>query len=450
MKPSSGFLDLSTPVGPPNANPFREQIIVVARILNPQFPSWALAILIFFAILRGILILVCASIMVIPLWKGPASRKKHWFLFRRIYPQLGRGIPYVVPNRSMVIAVCELCSSVLYSAVNFKTYKHLGIAHGDRGWYLALCLCDVTDVKSSRLPRLLTPIVYNTTWISWSIITIALIAYWAIRMGRHMFDAQRTCDRLLELLKRAAISWERHDNAQSFWGDLLPTLILAVHGTQLTGTLIVGWCITWIALAVGLAVLLLRMLNQILSKRELDTMVVDAQLSSPIWEELEKEFRLLCKTSSLLTLSIISQLFELAYEIYSGKNLTQIASALVTQLPGVFMTPALLVQSWRILTERSDETKFQQVPLAFEDQNIPQMTSHILGWDTTAFWDNQTELEIVNFPGLCEVQSINSRKMEDNTSITKQNLTDDISVVRSIVVTREEIEIIPMPTNPCF
>lgn len=491
MTLSPGPPDSSSIGTPLHANPFRMQIIQIERIINPQFPAWALAILIFFAVMRGILIVVCIAIMVIPLGKGPASRKKHWFLFRRIYSRPGRCTPYVVPNRSMIIAVGELCSSILYMVAaceNYEIYKHLGLRPGSIGWYLILwygltwlpsyigimlsawslcyaCLCDVAEIKNSRFPRMLTPAVYNAAWSSWLIISIALMAYWSILIARNCHATEMIVNRILELLRRAAFSWETDGTTQISWSVFVHELTLSAHQVDEIGTLIYGWCITWIVLAVLLAVfylftvqLLLRMLNQILCKRELDAMVVDAQLSSPIWPELEKEFRFLCKSSSLVTLSILSQIAEVAYQTYSGKNLVKlnwrIASAIATQLPGVFMTPALLVQSWRIVTERSDESKFQQVPLAFGDQNIPQMTSHILGWDTTVFWDNERELESSNFPGLHEVQSTKSKKTEDdvrvNMQATLRNPTDDISVVRSTVVTREQIEIIPMSTSPCF
>ncbi|EGF97668.1 uncharacterized protein MELLADRAFT_114163 [Melampsora larici-populina 98AG31] len=315
--------------------------------------------------------------------------------------------------------------------MNFEFFKRRPFR-----FYNAFSLCDVTEIKNSRFPRMLTPAVYNFTWMSWLNITIALNAYWTICIARNCHEAEITVIRILDLLRRAAVSWEINGTAQISWSDLSHELSISVQIVSETSMIINGWCITWIALAVALAVLLLRMLNQILCKRELDTMVVDARLSSPIWQELEAEFKFLCRSSSLVTLSIISQLFEAVFQMYTAKNLVKlnwrIASAIVTQLPGVFMTPALLVQSWRILTERSDESKFQQVPLAFEDQALPQMTSHILGWDTTAFWDNETELETVNFPGLCEAQSIDSQKTEDNASVHKQATrrkpTDDISV----------------------
>ncbi|EGF97667.1 uncharacterized protein MELLADRAFT_114164 [Melampsora larici-populina 98AG31] len=88
MEQSSSRPNSANTGTPLDANPFRAQINTIEKLINPQFPSWALAILILFAITRGILILICAAIMVIPLCKGPESRKKHWFLFRRI-PQLG-------------------------------------------------------------------------------------------------------------------------------------------------------------------------------------------------------------------------------------------------------------------------------------------------------------------------------------------------------------------------
>lgn len=93
-------------------------------------------------------------IIITPFFRGPISRKKNFFFFNKIHSQSGSktslecinwnprfcrlpffwfgflllvgGIPYYVPNRSMVIAVAELFSSVLYliSAVGNYRVKH--------------------------------------------------------------------------------------------------------------------------------------------------------------------------------------------------------------------------------------------------------------------------------------------------------------------------------------
>merc|ERR1712137_329583 len=157
--------------------------------------------------------------MVIPLGKGHASRKKHWFLFRGVYPEPGRGIPYVVPNRSMIIVVCELFSSILYllaACENYKTYKHLGLEEGSSGWFLVLwygltwlpsylgimmsafslcyaCLCDVNGNKKSKIPQLLTPAVYNSAWTLWTIITISFMAFWTFRMTQATSELEASC-----------------------------------------------------------------------------------------------------------------------------------------------------------------------------------------------------------------------------------------------------------------
>ncbi|EGG11355.1 uncharacterized protein MELLADRAFT_59505 [Melampsora larici-populina 98AG31] len=448
--------------------------------INPQFPPWALAILLLFAILRGILILICITIMVIPLIKGPASRKKHLCLFRRIYAQPGEsstenrpltetdfdihpdlswaesGIPYVVPSRSYFIAVCELCSSVLYlfaACENYTTYRHSGLRKADTGWYLTLWYglasplltsvqfyiakpSDGFRVKNSRLPQIFTPTVYNIAWVSWLTITIASMAYWAIRMARELSQSQIICLNVVSALEEAVISWDTRGTTHTALINILHDQSLLARRVQ------------------EIVQLLLRMLEHVLRKRDVDSMAVGSEWSSPIWQELEDEFipsnllGFLCKSSILVTLSIVSQVSELVYQTHSARELTQlnwrIGSALITHLPGIFMTPALLVQSWRILTERSDESKYQKASLSVDKKNIPKMTSQLLGWDTTVFWGKENEFELGNFPGLCPVESSHStiREVEENPNktTTLHIPFGDLSVMRSTVVTHEEIQ----------
>ncbi|EGG01761.1 uncharacterized protein MELLADRAFT_72899 [Melampsora larici-populina 98AG31] len=460
-------------------NPFKFELELIEGMVNPRFPSWALAILILFATMRGMLILVCIAIMVIPLGKGHASRKKHWFLFRRIYKQPGRGIPYVIPNRSMIIVVCELCSSCLYlvaACENYKTYRRSGIKEGSSGWFLTLwygltwipsylgimmaafslcyaCLCDVNGNRKSKIPQLLTPIVYNSAWTLWTIITISSMAFWTFRTTRALSELEAACIHTFKLLQRGADAWDA-DPSQMPPRGISNSQLYIIRAAQKSASVIDGWAITWVVLAVSLAVfylftvqLLIRLLKQVLRKRAIDSMAVDVKWSSPIWQELEQEFRFLFKSSILVTLSIISQISELAYQTHSSKNLTdvnwRIGSALITQLPGIFMTPAILVQSWRIFTERSEEFNFRKVPLTFDDKKIPEMTSQLLGWDTTVCWGKEIDLDAVNFPGLYEIQSTFSKETEDvdqkDKRVNLKTPAGDISVMRSITVTHEEI-----------
>ncbi|KAH9821915.1 hypothetical protein DFH28DRAFT_1120237 [Melampsora americana] len=96
------------------ANPFRLQVEIAEKTIIPRFPSWALDLLILLAVMRTVIIMSCISIMVIPLFKGAAVQKRHYTLIRRVYTQQWRKTPYLVPNRCMIIAICETISGALY------------------------------------------------------------------------------------------------------------------------------------------------------------------------------------------------------------------------------------------------------------------------------------------------------------------------------------------------
>ncbi|KAH9808193.1 hypothetical protein DFH28DRAFT_997921 [Melampsora americana] len=460
----------------PALNPFTDQISMAKQIIDPQFPSWALNVLIIFAVMRGILMISCVAILIIPVIKGPISRKKHFFFFRRMYPEAWRGMPYLVPNRSMILVICELVSSALYFAAacdNYLVYSESAIGQGRSGYFLPLCwlpsylgivlaswslchacLCDVEGKKTNKLSRILTPNLYNSIWISWTILAISLTAYWTIRAVMILSKFKSLALDLFTSLEKAAEIYETRQSFDYHLATIFAKRDSVVQEVTKVGSVINGWAITWLCLAVVLAVfylftvqLLLRMLKQAFLMRESDAWVINAQWSSPIWIELEKEFSFLSKSSILVALSIFSQISELIYQTQSSVNLTNVdlrlGSALLTQLPGVFMTPALLFQSWRVFTERSaaDESKFHQIPFDFKHQDIPQMTSQLLGWDTTVWWGKEISFEVVNFPGLCEVQSRYSKDKAGSTyKLAAQDVSSsDIGVVRTTVVTHESI-----------
>lgn len=330
----------NAPVNPRHigANPFRIQLDIAEKTIVPHFPSWALDVLILLAVMRGIIILSCISIMVIPLFKGSASRKRHYTLIRRVYPQQWTKKPYLVPNRCMVIAICETMSGALYILSAIGSYQFYSGTEFSQGpmtyistWYglevlpsyvgiwlsawslVHACLCDVAGQKNSRLSRLLTPSLYNSLWISGTVFVIIVHAYWAIRTTLLFSQLESSIVHTLKLLKRAVKLWDLNHNLSR-----IPVATILVLAQKLNAFqnplkwLVIGWAASWACFVTVLTFfylvtvrLLLRMLRHVLQIRDSEAMSMQEQ--SPLWIELEKETRFLSFLSVVVTLSIAGQ-----------------------------------------------------------------------------------------------------------------------------------------------
>lgn len=70
---------------PPNTNPFRFVDEVVKKALHPQTPNCTAPALLFFGVVCGANILICLAILIIPLHRGPAAKKKYQTPWSRQY-----------------------------------------------------------------------------------------------------------------------------------------------------------------------------------------------------------------------------------------------------------------------------------------------------------------------------------------------------------------------------
>ncbi|KAH9811049.1 hypothetical protein DFH28DRAFT_901413 [Melampsora americana] len=450
-----------------NKNPFSYQHEVSKELMQPQFPSWALALLIVFGVMRGIIILICGAIILTPVFKGAASRKKHFFLIRRVYLNNGQKTPYIVPNRSMIIALCELLSSALYVITAYSNYRYdsdTEYPQGPLGYllmcaYLGIwisawslthaCLSNV-DGTTNKRTRFLTPAAYNSIWISWSLLVIGVTSFWAIRSVRVLISIERNMLQASSMLNEAANSW---DIDHSFSG--IPIVTLSELRHSLFGLqdqlkrISWGWAACWISFAFVLVAFylitvrsLLRMLRELLRIRDLEIWTQHSR--STIWSEVEREICFLSGSSIALTLAIFSQICVSIYQSLSGAHLThlkwRIGSSIIIQLPGVFMVPAQLLQSWRLFSERSVlvEPQVHTISMNAKHHDLPQTTSQLLGWDTTMYWGREPYMETSNFSGLRELPSrISTGSSNGSTHFDPEKVGMKIKVIRSTVVTRD-------------
>ncbi|KAH9814996.1 hypothetical protein DFH28DRAFT_970059 [Melampsora americana] len=403
-------------------NPYRAASAYANSVLAPKFPTWALGLLIAFVVMRVIFMIRCTAIISIPFFQGPFSQRKHLFLVHQVYTEKGRTIPYLVPNRCMIIVICELFSSMLYTCGAWFSYcykvkdalhggprqlmtlwydisSYIGIVLSSWGLCYA-CLCDVGGTKNRKFSKLMTPIVYNAIWISWTVIAFGIILYWSVMAVSVLTRLEDRLQRFFRMLDDAAISWDTHHDFSN-----IPLTAICADALSLFH----DWKFFMFVVRV-----LLTMLNQVLGLRELHSMTVSLEWNSPIWKELEIEFSI--------------------FQAFSGSHLDlmtwRIASALLTHLPGVFMAPALLLQS------------YHTVPVSHQNSFMPQMTSQLLGWDTNLCLGKiEEEMRTVNFPGLLQIKK---EKLDlggiDKTPVNDQkNPNIDITVICSTVITQDKL-----------
>ncbi|KAH9820033.1 hypothetical protein DFH28DRAFT_702345 [Melampsora americana] len=459
-------------------NPFRAALTYAVGVVHPEFPRWASGSLLAFVAIRAIFVIACAGIISIPVFKGSSSRRRHFFLLHRVYPEGEGVIPYLVPNRCMILVMGELLSNMLYLGEAWFTYRYYAEGGEEGGfrrlwlfWYTAswlpsylgivlsswglcyACFCEVLSPKKRRALRIMSPVFYNLIWITWAAVATGLTVYWALKAVRLFSKFQDHFKLMRDMLDYSSASWDTyHDIAKVPLRLLLTDMRTLFHDWREIRTWMTWWGNTWAVFGSALLVfylfvvwILLMMFKEVLRMREIDHMTVDVARASPIWVELELEFRFLLRSSFIIALSIGAQVFEGLYQAIAADRLDvrswRIASVLVSQIPGMCMAPALLLQSWHIFTERSkNESQFHRVPKNAQQRRIPKMTSQLLGWDTTPYVDEEVDLQVANFPGLRPAQSFQSTLRWDGPGSLvhdREKADIHISITCSTVVTEE-------------
>ncbi|KAG0144684.1 hypothetical protein CROQUDRAFT_659619 [Cronartium quercuum f. sp. fusiforme G11] len=473
-------------------NPFPALIESIRERINPRFPNYALGMLAGFVVFRVAFLITVVTILLLPIFRGHGSRKRHYFFVRRVESKEYRGMPYLVPNRCMVIVLGELLSSMMYlilacsnyrtlyssfdlqqmilGALNFLTKTHttpqpafrwlpsyLGIWMA--GWGLVhACFCHI-DETSRPVPRwVLSPRVYNFIWISWSLVVTISIGFWSVKAGRGFDLMERRILHLFKIMDRDDRLWNVNHTTTSaslrpFFTEAV-ALFQALDQVSSTNTTVFS---IWVAVTSVLAIFYLgttrylrRLLQKVLVLCDPDALALAPRdcFASTIWRALEAEFRYLSRFSVYLTISIVLQIGVFVLSAWASSRYqvatVKIAIALVDQAVGIFIAPLLLVQSWRIFTESyaADEAQFGRVQVDFHNQKIPYMASQLLGWDTTEHWGDRSAVNLANFPGLTEAHPTSSSHL--NISLvpegTKFNYSDKINVLRTTIVTKESME----------
>lgn len=384
----------------------------------------------------------CVAIVLIPFYKGSASREKHSWLFRRHYLSDGSSIPYIVPNRSMIISLCEFVSNGMYLTLAVISHMYFSGNH-DRMeelmsvWYgvavlpsylgislaawslVYACLCDVQGSDRGRVARILTPTVYNLAWIFWSLFIILITLYLASAAGEVEVSTFELAYPLSVMLQRAVNLWNQGQTlSTSSTADLLARTDVVLAKVELLSSKFGEWGCVWIVSGIFLAIFyvftacyLLRIVKRLLSSRGVTNLSLPGASMAQI--ELEQEFKFLSRScliiSITLGLDIAAAFFTTLYSSHLERPIWVTAEALVCHIPGLFMSPVLLFQSWRILTGNNvaEDSEFHEATQTPQTRYVIDLPSHLLGWNTALEWSKyEPTKETENFSGLCQKDSV--------------------------------------------
>ncbi|KAH9816030.1 hypothetical protein DFH28DRAFT_1160691 [Melampsora americana] len=458
-----------------SSNPFEAQLHTLETIFFSGGSPIILKTLIVIAVWRALAMLSCVACVIIPFSRGSVSRERHSWIFRRHYLQGNNKIPYIVPNRSMILSICEFFSNAiskvflklpigsfenLHESQYLSGHDPFSLARVTTIWYgvagipsylgiwLAAwglfysCICDVKGKRRGKLARIFSPIVYNTIWMSWPILVTSFMTFWAIAVGQAEKDVMDLSKSVYNLLLDASKFWNDPKSLpNSPMGELLVKGQLVIVKVDLLASRFRLWGCVWIFLACLLAIFyvwtafyLLGMIRSMMVMREQEKLTGPKHFTTLIVSELEKEFRWLIVSCLIISLTLILDIMAAIVFVFYSWHITspsktwELATVIMCQIPGLVMSPAVLFPSWRILTGRNaaDEARFHEAIMKNSNtEYTPDLSSLLLGWDTTINW-SETESE-ENFPGLCMIETQNFQNhMNFFSSISEVNVTRSV------------------------
>lgn len=194
---------------------------IIQKLHAVQYPSvypYVEWVLILCSIFYFLVILLCITILAVPFIRGPKSRAKHCWLWRRHY--MGHPVAYFVPNGGIAVAISQIFGCTLFEVYILLTYQALlspdfarhhyqyswltiSYSPGYFGfWYSAfgalyICLFSPSRPNPHRLskvPFLPNPIFMNTICIGTPIFTalgsigLAIISFVKTRQKNEAYD----------------------------------------------------------------------------------------------------------------------------------------------------------------------------------------------------------------------------------------------------------------------
>ncbi|MBW0524146.1 hypothetical protein O181_063861 [Austropuccinia psidii MF-1] len=384
---------------------------ILHEFLTPtggDVPAWTYPALIIMAAIKIITGLGCLALILTPIFRGRRSRKRHLWLVRKRYPTLESNAPYFVPNSSLIIAICELLSSGSYlmlACLNYSRFKQkladtnevlhitLTIGYGISflptflgvwltGWGLLYsCHCPNQNIKKQVI-HFFSPRIYNAFWIIGCVLVVVVIANWAIVVESILESCWNARNQLFELLSTIPpLLLKRHvpiDHGlakllEARRSEYLKSLSKVIKILRAWAGLWLGFEFFLIAFYIFILQRLAKLIRRLLrfceaeefeilngpgsannpkpvSKREVHKSVV--ALSA-----FRQQLRFLALYNFSITLVLLGEAASASTQFYAcgrftDPNLMGLLS-IVVMVPSTFLSPVLLYQSWRIVTERS-------------------------------------------------------------------------------------------------
>ncbi|EGG06065.1 uncharacterized protein MELLADRAFT_107088 [Melampsora larici-populina 98AG31] len=390
------------PAIPQGQSPFPVYQKILTDTVFPEVPHWTFSALIFLGFWRILMMFSCVIIIILPIWRGEASRQKHFWIFRRRYLDEYK-VPYIVPNRPLVVAVCEFCSSGLYlllAAFNYKAFStpnftqsiHLTICSYIGIWLSGWSLCHAClyNCKNSRQRGywLFRPFAFNLMWSSWLVVVVLTNAACATLLDRACTVAYYHYNRLMAILQAASEEWT---STKPYDLETLKNILkeenVLLDSCGTVSSRMSTWYVAWIIFGVPLALFyvftalyLLRLVGNLLKKCQ--TAALSCRQN--VGPDRPGKRRFLVAHSSLIALVLLCEVAVPTFQLFVSWNVEssfwRTGSAIVVMTPSTFISPALLFQSWRLLTERNtaDESEFNQAASMASDIQLPIFASRLL------------------------------------------------------------------------
>ncbi|KAI7946175.1 hypothetical protein MJO29_012563 [Puccinia striiformis f. sp. tritici] len=416
-------------------------------LINPKPSSGVFWGLLAFAIFKAFTILICLGVIIIPFFQGRIVSKRHLWLTRCTYIGSSK-IPYIVPNRSMVVALFELVASILFVThicLDYLVTDHPQVTVNKivfwntigglpswlsiwlTGWSL-LYMCQGPQHGSSKPNRRFPPPwAYNLAWISGWFLAFVWVAFNCNNISATTGQVDLEMRNLTQIMIREhglpvnspehrKLALENKAELQHFSDYLARNRALSLR-----------WVASWIALGIVLVLfyifilkLLVQKIREVLRQCEAEQftflnekcdealqaekqLIVEKSLA-PL-HALRQELRLLRLFSFSIMTVLLAEVFVRACQYWT---ITQdhsseffIKFSLVSvMIPSVFMSPVLLLQCWKGFTSHAP-IRVSQVGSDNQQRDVRQsmeMGSMIKpGWSTLADNAGNTSQNSTNF-----------------------------------------------------
>lgn len=196
-----------------------------------------------------------------------------WYLIQHVVelPADGLGNSQILRGHLADVLESDLCYVSLFDVILTDIYRLLGLVPmlTRSNWNMRIekcltliCLgtytyrmCDVTGERKPKSARLLTPILFNSLWLSWVALTVLQAGIWAAVAGRNACAFDVLVNRSFNILTWFSTHREGGMNADpELWNEVLINNTHVNYYLTRLASHIQGWGATWAILGTGLLI----------------------------------------------------------------------------------------------------------------------------------------------------------------------------------------------------